>query len=82
MLEFKGRVVEISEMGTYQGAPYASLKLRTQTARGNEIVKFKLNVKVVTPEDIAEFLDEDVTVTCDLERGTNDLASLRVVKVE
>lgn len=83
MLKFQGRLVEVSEMGTYQGSPYASVKLRTETSRGDEIVKFKLNVKDgLELETVREMLDTDVTLVCTLERGQQDIASLRVNSVE
>ena len=83
MLKFQGRLVEVSQMGTYQGSPYASIKLRTETARGEEIVKFKLNVKDgLDLEAVREMLDTDIVLFCDLERGQQDIASLRVNSVE
>jgi len=83
MLKFQGRLVEVSQMGTYQGSPYASIKLRTETARGEEIVKFRLNVKDgLDLESVREMLDTDVVLVCDLERGQQDIASLRVNSVE
>jgi len=82
MINLTGRLVEVSEEGTYQGSPYASLKLRTATKRGDEIVKFKINLKEVNRDDVATLLDKNVSVTCDLERGVGDNASLRVVAVD
>jgi len=81
MFTATGRLVEVSELGQYQGSPYASIKLRTETSRGEEIVKFKLDVKSLDRDDVALLLDTDVTVSCSLERGNGDVASLRVVKV-
>lgn len=82
MIKFSGRLVEVSELGSYQGSPYASCKVRTQTARGEEIVKFKIDVKELDRDAVAELLDSDVEITCNLERGNNDVASLRVVAIE
>lgn len=80
-VKISGRLVEVSEVGTYQGQPYASLKLRTETARGQEILKFKVDVKIVNQEAVAEMLDEDVVLLCQLEKQ-GDLGALRVVDVK
>jgi len=81
MVKLKGQLVEVSELGTYQGSPYASIKLRTATARGEEIVKFKIDVKVLDRDEIAKALDSEVEITAVLERGQGDLASLRVNEI-
>jgi len=81
MIKFSGKLVEVSEEGSYQGSPYASIKLRTETSRGEEIVKFKLDLKKVNRDEVAQMLDSNVTIGCSLERATGDVASLRVVEV-
>jgi len=81
MITFKGKLVEVSEVGEYQGSPYASLKLRTETARGQEIVKFKVDTKTVDHASLLKLLDFDVVVSCNLVKGLGDVANLKAFAV-
>lgn len=79
MFSFVAKLLEFQK-GEYQGTPYATCKLRSADIANNSILKFKIDVKRVP--DLEQYLDQDIKVNVDVQRGLNDQASLRIVGVE
>jgi hypothetical protein len=81
MLKLKGKLVEVSELGEYQGSPYASVKVRSPLT-GGQILKYKLNLKSVDHSKLEKMLDSDVELTLEIVKGQGELASLKAVEVK
>lgn len=80
-VKIEGRLVEVSEVGQYQGSAYASVKLRTETDKGQQILKFKTAVDELDQESLKELLDSNVALLCRLEKQ-GDFGALRVIDVK
>jgi hypothetical protein len=78
MIKIKGSLLEVSEVGEYEGTKYASLKLRSESSN-NRILKYKINLNQASHEKIEKLLDKVVTIDCELVPGQFDAATLRVV---
>lgn len=81
MFKITGVLLEVSEKGSFEGTEYASIKVRSEQT-GNKILKYKLDLKQVDYDAIAERLDTDVQLELDIVKGQNELAMLRVVGVK
>lgn len=75
-----GRLLEVVS-DVYEGTPYGKIKLRSSEVAGNKILSYKVNVKKMEMQKLFDSLDDDVTVTCSIDKGANDSAVLKVVAV-
>lgn len=78
MFSFKAKLLEYQK-GEYLGNPYATVKLRAADMAENAILKYKVDFKRVP--DLSEYLDQEIEVSVDIQRGQGDVASLRIVGV-
>jgi hypothetical protein len=78
MFSVKGKVLEVNE-GTYEGNAYASVKIRSNDVASNQILQYKVDVKKVDAAKLNAMLDKEVTVQCDIIKGANSTATLKVV---
>lgn len=81
MFKIKGVLLEVSS-GEFEGNKYASAKVRSADVAENKILKYKVDLKKVSVEALNELLDNEVVLTCDLSKGANDSAVLKIVDVE
>jgi len=77
-IKLTGTLLEATA-GEYQGNPYISIKLRSKEVADNTILKYKVDPKRVSIDVLKESIDTEVTVLCEVLRGQNDLATLKVV---
>lgn len=78
MFQITGQLLEVKQ-GEFQGSTYASLKLRSEDVADNTILKYKVDLKRVSIESLKESLDTEITVDCDLIKGQNDAATIKVI---
>lgn len=73
-----GKLLEYKE-GEFQGNAYSNCKIRSAQIADNSILKYKIDRKQVA--SMEELLDQEITVDVAIERGPNDTAILKVVRL-
>jgi len=78
MPELKGRILEY-RADTYEGTPYANVKIRANDVAKDAILKYKVDVKRVG--DLSALVDQEVVFQVEIVRGQNDSAGVKVISV-
>jgi len=77
-MKFKAKVVEVAELGEYQGTKYSSVRLRSTEIGNNTILRYKLDLETVKHAEIEKMLDKDIVATVSAVKGQGDLATLKL----
>lgn len=79
MFELKGRLLEVTG-GVFEGNNWVQCQIRSKEIADGKILKYKVNAKNISKEELDKFLDKDISVECDVVRGSDSTAALRIQK--